>query len=198
MESNSDILRRDAVVTSLVPDVSKGRGSVIFTLWSVEIFGTLHPLLVVRDNSVGMETGYGLDGPVIKSRWGRDFPHPFKPALRPTQPPMQWVTGLFPGGKAARSWSWSPTPFSAEVKERVELYLFSPSGSSWRVLGWPLPLLSPIIPLQSIWRYHKQDFAIGPTQGCTISGHLFSRAAIQIQCISLTLVLHYYKKKKRS
>ena len=27
----------------------------------------------------------------------------------------------------------------AEVKERVELYLFSPSGLSWPVLGWTLP-----------------------------------------------------------
>jgi hypothetical protein len=28
-----------------------------------------------------------------------------------------------------------PPPPSAEVKERVELYLYSPSGSSWLVLG---------------------------------------------------------------
>jgi hypothetical protein len=29
-----------------------------------------------------------------------------------------------------------PTPFIAEVKERVELYLYSLSGPSWRVEGW--------------------------------------------------------------
>jgi len=28
-----------------------------------------------------------------------------------------------------------PPPSSAEVKERVEVYLFSPSGPSWPVLG---------------------------------------------------------------
>jgi hypothetical protein len=28
-----------------------------------------------------------------------------------------------------------PLPSSAEVKERVELYLYSPSGPSWPVLG---------------------------------------------------------------
>jgi len=29
---------------------------------------------------------------------------------------------------------------SAEVKERVELYLYSSSGPSWPVIGWTLPL----------------------------------------------------------
>ena len=26
-------------------------------------------------SSVGIATGYGLDGPWMESRWGRDFPH---------------------------------------------------------------------------------------------------------------------------
>jgi hypothetical protein len=33
---------------------------------------------------VGKATAYGLDGPGIESRWGRDFPHLSRPALRPT------------------------------------------------------------------------------------------------------------------
>ena len=44
---------------------------------------------------VGIATTYGLDGPGIESRWGRDFPHLSRPVLRPTQPPLQWVPGLF-------------------------------------------------------------------------------------------------------
>ena len=40
--------------------------------------------LVDRDTLVGITTGYGLDGPGIESRWGRDFPHLSRPALGPT------------------------------------------------------------------------------------------------------------------
>ena len=46
-----------------------------------------------RDISVGKATCYGLDGPEIESRWGRDFPHPPRPAWEPTQPPIQWIPG---------------------------------------------------------------------------------------------------------
>jgi hypothetical protein len=54
-----------------------------------------------RDSVIGIATGYGLGGPGIESRWGRDFPHPSKPALRPTQPPVHWAP-VFSGGKGGR------------------------------------------------------------------------------------------------
>ena len=48
-------------------------------------------------SSVSKATRYGLDGPGIEFRWRRDFPHPSRPALGPTQPPVQWVPGISRG-----------------------------------------------------------------------------------------------------
>ena len=89
---------------------------------------------------VGIATAYGLDGPGIESRWGWDFLYPSRLALRPTQPPVQLGTGSFPGVRCGRGVTLTPhPPSSAEVKNRVELYLYSPWGPSWPMKGWNLP-----------------------------------------------------------
>jgi len=91
-----------------------------------------------EDSSVGIATCYGMYGPWIESRWRRDFPHLSRPAaLGPTQRPVQWLLGLS-RGKAALT---SPPPPRSVVKDRVEQYLYSPSGPSWPALGRGLPLL---------------------------------------------------------
>ena len=77
-----------------------------------------------RDSVVGTATRYGLDGQGIESRWGRGFPFLSRSVLEPTQPPVHWYRASFLGGKAAWAWRWPPTPSSAEVKERVALYLW--------------------------------------------------------------------------
>ena len=99
------------------------------------------PYWMYRDSSVGIAIRYRLDGSGIESRRGRDLPHPSKPALGPTQPPIPDLSQ----GKAAEAWRWPPTPSSAEVKERVELYLYSPHAPSWPVMVWTLPFTFHIV-----------------------------------------------------
>ena len=60
-------------------------------------------IYVGRDSAVGISTALRLECPGIESRWGRDFPHPSRPALGPTQPPVQSVMG-HSWGKAAGEW----------------------------------------------------------------------------------------------
>jgi hypothetical protein len=78
-----------------------------------------------RDSSVSIATCYRLDGPGIESRWKRDFPHC---SDRPCAPTSLLYNGyrVFPEGKAAGPWRWPLTLSRAEVKEGVELYLYSP------------------------------------------------------------------------
>ena len=54
--------------------------------------------------AAGIETHYWLHGPEIESRSRLYFPQPYRPALEPNQPPVQWVPALLPGDKAAGAW----------------------------------------------------------------------------------------------
>jgi len=59
-------------------------------------------------------TGYGLDGPGIESRWGRNFPHLSRPALGPTPSPVQGYR-VFPGGKERPGRNADPSPPSSAM-----------------------------------------------------------------------------------
>jgi hypothetical protein len=61
------------------------------------VYGTVMLLTCGPGSSVGIATDYGLDGPGIESCWGRDFSQTSRPAMRPTQPSVQWVPGLSRG-----------------------------------------------------------------------------------------------------
>ena len=54
-------------------------------------------LICGSDSSGGIATGYGLDGPGIESRLLRYFLHLSRPAVGPTQSPVQWLSGLTRG-----------------------------------------------------------------------------------------------------
>ena len=90
--------------------------------------------VVGTDISVGIATRYGLDGPGIQYQWGARFSAPVQngPAIQAAS--CTAGTGYFPGVK--RSGHGADHPLSsAEVKERVQLYLYSPLGPSWPVLA---------------------------------------------------------------
>jgi hypothetical protein len=74
----------------------------------------------------GIATGYGLGGPGIESRWGRDFSAPVHtgPGTHPASCTMG--TGSVPGVKSGRGVTLTPHPVYCRGHERVELYLYSP------------------------------------------------------------------------
>ena len=104
-------------------------------MWKRRVLNYMIYLSVDWDISVGIATRYGLDGPGIESRYGRDSSHPSRPALGLTQAPTQWVPGLS-RGYSCRGVALTTHPIYCRG-ERVELYLYSPSGSSWPVIEWP-------------------------------------------------------------
>jgi hypothetical protein len=82
---------------------------------------------------VGIATAYGLDGPGIESRWGEIF---HTSPDRPWGPPSLLYNGyrVFPGEKVLSGREADPSPpSSAEVKNRIELYLYSPFVAYERV-----------------------------------------------------------------
>ena len=93
-----------------------------------------------RDCAVGVATRNGLDSPGIESRWGGEI-FRIRPDW-PWGPPSLLYNSyrVFPGVNRPGRGVDHPPPFSAEVTERIELYLYSPSGPLWPVIGWILPL----------------------------------------------------------
>ena len=87
-----------------------------------------------HDSSVVIGTHYGLDAPKIESRWRR-FPHPNQIGNGAHTASCKMGTGSLSRVKRPGHGVNHPPPSSAEVKERVELYLYSLSGLSWPVLG---------------------------------------------------------------
>jgi hypothetical protein len=90
--------------------------------------------MLLHVGSVDIAACYGLDGPGIESRWGAKF-----------SAPVQTGPGAHSASHTTRSGSFlvanrlwlgvdHPPTTRPEAKERVELYLYSPSEPSWPVL----------------------------------------------------------------
>ena len=88
-----------------------------------------------RDSSVGIATRYGLDGSGDQMLVGARFSALVQktPGVHPASYTMG--TGSFPGVKRPGSGVDHQPLSSAEVKKGVELYLYSPSGPLWPLLG---------------------------------------------------------------
>jgi len=86
-------------------------------------FRTLSVSSVGRVSSVGIATRYGLDGPGIESWWGARFSTRVQTGPGGYLASYKMDTGSFPGIKRPGRGGDNPPPSSAEVKERVELYI---------------------------------------------------------------------------
>jgi hypothetical protein len=76
-------------------------------------------------SSVGIATRYGLDGPGIESRWEQDFLQPSRPALGPTQPPVQWVPSR-PRRKSCRCMAFTTYSILAPKLKKEYSYTSTP------------------------------------------------------------------------
>jgi hypothetical protein len=99
---------------------------IILTWWFYVSIYRILLYTVGQDSSVGIPTRYGLDGPGIESQWGSGFSVTVQagPKARPASCTVD--TGSFPGIKRLERGVNHPPPFSAEVKERLEVYFTPP------------------------------------------------------------------------
>ena len=129
---------------------------VITTSFYLKLLGTFYVIILIiiiiiiisiiycvdRDSLVGIATRCGWTvrrlnpGVVEIFRTSPD---------RPWGPPSLLYNGYrvcFPGARwPGRDVNPSPTSIAKFIKERLEPYLYSPSGPLWPVLGWNLSLL---------------------------------------------------------
>ena len=134
-------------------------GFSVNLLWAVNWF--LYCVYIVgQDNSIGIAMCYGLDGAGIKSQWEGEI---FRTCSDwPRGPPSLLYNGywVFPVGKAAGTWHGVDHPLqsSADVKERVELYICSPSGPLWPTVWWTFMMFEFL--LLSKHANNRQEYSI--------------------------------------
>jgi len=101
---------------------------------NLHYFFRTYALSVNRDSVGRIVTRYGLDGSGIESRRS-EFSAPFQtgPEVYPTS--CRPSIGSFPGVMRPGRGVDHSLPSGTEVKERIDIYLYSSSVSSWRDKG---------------------------------------------------------------
>jgi len=94
-----------------------------------------HSVFGEGDNVGGTATRWRLKSPKFESLLWQDSQHPSTTSPGHTQAPEQWLPRSFVGTKRkGHGVNHSPRSI-AEFKKKVDLYVYSPSGSSRPVLG---------------------------------------------------------------
>jgi hypothetical protein len=83
---------------------------------------------------------------------GRDFLHLSRPALRPTQSPVQWVPGLSRGVKRGRGVTLTPHPLLVPRSKTSRAIPLLSLRSLWPMKGWNL--------LTNIFTWHNYIYII--------------------------------------
>ena len=91
-------------------------------------------------NSVGIATDYGLDGPGIESRWGRDFP-PVQTGPRAHPATCTMGTGSLPEVKCGRGVLLTTHPLLGTRSWKSRVIPLHPLGHNRACNGVTLPLL---------------------------------------------------------
>jgi len=68
------------------------------------------------DSLVGITASYRLDCWGLQGQTIFSFPYPPRPTMRPTQPPLQWVSELLVRSNAPGAWCCLPNPTEGENK----------------------------------------------------------------------------------
>jgi hypothetical protein len=91
-----------------------------------------------QDSPLGIETGHKLDGPHSVPGKAKIFLFSIvsKPALGPTNPPIQWVPGAIPRRQSDRGEKLTIRLHPVSRPGMVELHLHSPMGLHSKVFNY--------------------------------------------------------------
>jgi len=128
------LLRRTQPLMHFVHESEVGMKTLFYLTTLAKVFSTVR--LIIRPNRMCDSLRAGRSGDRITEGGGLarfSAPAQTGPGTQPASCTMG--TGSFPVIKRPGRGVDHPLSYSADVKERVALHLYSPSGSSWPVLG---------------------------------------------------------------